>query len=88
MFLDGSADQKQSDDPFRCMASLSWGDSVAEFTYVYRLETMTFTDVEAKRKTLEGGMQSICSVTVRVWQISWSKDMGEWGAERREVKDD
>ena len=55
---------------------------IAEFTCIYRLEARTLTDFKAKRKDLERGMQSICSVTVRVWKMAWSEDTSELGRER------
>ena len=82
----GSADQNQRDKPSRCTALFTWGSLFAQFTCIYRPETQIFTDFKAKRKTLDGGMQSVCGLTVGAWEESWSKERGEWV--REEVKDD
>ena len=47
---------------------------------------MTDADFKAKRKTLDGGMQDVCGLTVGEWEEFWSKERGEWV--REEVKDD
>lgn len=37
---------------------------------------------------MDGGMQEIGSVTVHMWEESWSRETGEWGSGRKEIKDD
>ncbi|CAD6591015.1 MAG: hypothetical protein ASARMPRED_005149 [Alectoria sarmentosa] len=82
MTICGSADQNQGDEPFRCTANFTWRDFVAQFTCIYYPETETFTDFKAKRKTMDGGMEQICRVKIRMWE------QGEKASEMKEVKDD
>ena len=88
MSISGSADPNQKDKPFRCTATFTWRNFIAQFTCIYRPETRTFTDFKAKRKTLDGGMQGLCGVTVRMWEESCRHDSGKCVAEKKDVKDD
>lgn len=82
MTIYGSADQSDEVEPFRCTANFTWGNFVAQFTCTYRPETRTFTNFKAKRKTLDGGMEEVKGVTVRMWE------QGESASDRKKVKDD
>lgn len=82
MTICGSADQNQGDEPFRCTADFTWRNFVAHFSCIYCPGTETFTEFKAKRKTMDGGMEQICGVKVRMWE------QGEKANEMKEVKDD
>ncbi len=84
----GSAGQNQKNEPLRCIADFSWDTFVAQFTCIYRPETQTFTDFNAKRRTLDGGMEELDGVTICMWRESWSKETGEWVKGRKEHRDD
>lgn len=84
----GSADSNQAHKPFPCTANFTWCHFVAQFTCIYRPETQTFTDFKAKRKTLDGGLEDLEDVTVRMWKEIWTKETGEWVGKKKEVKDD
>ena len=88
MIIYGSADQNQGDKPFRCTANFAWCNFVAQLTCIYRPDTQTFTNFKTKRKTMDGGMQDIYDVRVRMWEESWSKGRDGWVREEKEVKDD
>ena len=79
----GSANEDQEDKPFRCIAEFTWREFVGEFTCIYRPNTQTFTNFKAKRKTLDGGMEVLNGVTVRMWEETWSRESGEWVRERK-----
>ena len=72
----GSADPNQADEPFQCTANC------------IHPETQTFTDFKTKRKTLDGGLQDLYGVTVRMWKEVWTEETGEWVGKKKEVKDD
>ena len=84
----GSAGPNQKNEPFRCIADFAWDSFVAQFTCIYRPGTQTFTDFNAKRKTLDGGMEELDGVTICMWKESWSKETGEWVKGRKEHRDD
>ncbi len=88
IYIYGSAGQNQKNEPFRCIADFTWNTFVAQFTCIYRPETQTFTDFNAKRRTLDGGMEELDGVTICMWRESWSKEQGQWVRGRKEHRDD